>query len=417
LTEKVAPDSKENPNYLERLERAFQEADYEIQMINNKLEGYRSTMQKSLLDSFVGSGKSSAESERLDALFERGADKIIALIALQMPEEGKEEAYYVKYIENMLLQENSCIMLEWTGRTIVVLLHYVQNECETKADLCTIANRLYQQEGCLAAFSNVSESPLNIPLLYEEVSAGMEYWPTVSVVDCRKLSLAADAPEYPHDKLTGLEECLKVHDFLQARLLIQEIWQIVNQYESKRGNVRKFFIPCILIDVLTNIVNSMNWSQVPFDKYNELYYETLYFCRSCPYSEKKEEIVTNITKLVDLCEQINTERMVKSLSYIQVVEERYCQEDFSIADLADEFDVSISYMSKLFKQGQNMNFTDYLWMLRLRRAKELLLTTNMTVDEISVAVGYSNTSSFRRKFKAETGISPSQFRVEYQCKG
>ena len=46
----------------------------------------------------------------------------------------------------------------------------------------------------------------------------------------------------------------------------------------------------------------------------------------------------------------------------------------------------------------------------IEKAKELLLTTDMSIDDISIAVGYYNTSSFRRKFKQETGVSPSQFR-------
>ena len=68
------------------------------------------------------------------------------------------------------------------------------------------------------------------------------------------------------------------------------------------------------------------------------------------------------------------------------------------------------YMSYLIKNELNQNFSDYLWTLRLEKSKELLRNTDMSIDEISVAVGYLNTSSFRRKFKQEIGMTPSQFR-------
>ena len=45
-------------------------------------------------------------------------------------------------------------------------------------------------------------------------------------------------------------------------------------------------------------------------------------------------------------------------------------------------------------------------------SKDLLLTTDMSVDNISVSVGYVSTSSFRRKFKQDTGLTPSQFRTK-----
>ena len=86
--------------------------------------------------------------------------------------------------------------------------------------------------------------------------------------------------------------------------------------------------------------------------------------------------------------------------------------NFSIALLADKCHVSIAYMSYLIKKELNQSFSEYLWELRMKKAKELLSSTDMPIDEISVAVGYLNSSSFRRKFKQETGLTPSQYRAE-----
>ena len=123
-----------------------------------------------------------------------------------------------------------------------------------------------------------------------------------------------------------------------------------------------------------------------------------------------DEIEDNIRKLLDIYEQSLAEREEKSAPYRQVIEECYCDPNFSITVLAERFEVSVSHMSNLFKKETNMNFSDYLWMQRLNKAKELLCTTEMSVDEISVAVGYNSASGFRRKFRQETGLSPSQFR-------
>ena len=70
-------------------------------------------------------------------------------------------------------------------------------------------------------------------------------------------------------------------------------------------------------------------------------------------------------------------------------------------------------MSYLFKKGFDVNFSEYLWNIRMEKAKELLSQTDMNIDQISVQVGYLNTSSFRRKFKQETGFTPSQYRSSH----
>ena len=95
---------------------------------------------------------------------------------------------------------------------------------------------------------------------------------------------------------------------------------------------------------------------------------------------------------------------------MQLIEESYCNPDFSISMLADQLHVNYYYMSQLFKKEMKISFSDYIWTLRLKKAKDLLRNTELSIDEISAAVGYFNSSSFRRKFKVETGMTPSQFR-------
>ena len=90
----------------------------------------------------------------------------------------------------------------------------------------------------------------------------------------------------------------------------------------------------------------------------------------------------------------------------------YASPDFSITVLADAFHISIAHMSSLFKIRFGKNFSEYLWEMRLEKAKGLLLGTDQTIDQISTSVGYVNVSSFRRKFKQEVGVSPSQYREQ-----
>ena len=54
--------------------------------------------------------------------------------------------------------------------------------------------------------------------------------------------------------------------------------------------------------------------------------------------------------------------------------------------------------------------SEYLQMVRIDKAKEILATTRYRILDVAMQVGYNNGSSFARAFKAVTGITPNQYR-------
>ncbi|MBP3953353.1 helix-turn-helix domain-containing protein [Bacillus suaedae] len=93
--------------------------------------------------------------------------------------------------------------------------------------------------------------------------------------------------------------------------------------------------------------------------------------------------------------------------------------DISLESCADEVGTNPYSLSKAFKQIVGMNFIDYLTQVRMDKAKELLLQSDMKINDISESVGYRN-SYFNRIFKKQMGLPPSQFRkvnqIEKECK-
>ena len=59
--------------------------------------------------------------------------------------------------------------------------------------------------------------------------------------------------------------------------------------------------------------------------------------------------------------------------------------------------------------NKEQTIIDYIANLRVDEAKNLLLNTNMSVNDIALNVGYLNSSSFIRRFKQITGLTPVQF--------
>jgi YesN/AraC family two-component response regulator len=95
---------------------------------------------------------------------------------------------------------------------------------------------------------------------------------------------------------------------------------------------------------------------------------------------------------------------------ISYVQEHFCSAQFSLQEAADHFGLGATYLSRFFKQETGSNFVDYVSMLRLDKVKEYLINTDKQVKEIAYNVGYIDTASFVRKFRAHEGITPGQYR-------
>ena len=91
------------------------------------------------------------------------------------------------------------------------------------------------------------------------------------------------------------------------------------------------------------------------------------------------------------------------------IEERY-SEELSLKTLAYQYNINSSYLGRIFTKEVGMSFSDYLNKVKNTKAKELILETNMKINDIAKAIGYTDTSYFYRKFKKYYGICPSTLR-------
>jgi two-component system response regulator YesN len=125
--------------------------------------------------------------------------------------------------------------------------------------------------------------------------------------------------------------------------------------------------------------------------------------------EMCEFIKTAARKLMDLSrekgESINP--IVKRiLDYVRL---NYSK-DISLKNLAIDLNTNANYLGQLFKEETHQYFSDYLNIIRIDKARELLKSTVKSTKDISNVVGYRDVNYFYRIFKKYSGISPSDFR-------
>lgn len=83
----------------------------------------------------------------------------------------------------------------------------------------------------------------------------------------------------------------------------------------------------------------------------------------------------------------------------------------SVSELARFVNLSRSRLRHLFKTETGMSPAHYLRSLRVERAKELLETTPLSVEQIMLRVGVRDRSHFDREFKKHCGLTPTQYRM------
>lgn len=94
----------------------------------------------------------------------------------------------------------------------------------------------------------------------------------------------------------------------------------------------------------------------------------------------------------------------------------HMDEKITVEDLSKLIYVSKSYLSRVFKNKTGMSLMEFLRLIRIDAAKQLLLTTNKTVEEISYIIGFRSPKYFCRAFKEITTMSPREYKKSEKYK-
>lgn len=93
---------------------------------------------------------------------------------------------------------------------------------------------------------------------------------------------------------------------------------------------------------------------------------------------------------------------------VEFVNKNY-MESLSLSDLSQMFHLNLSYCCQLFQKYFNCNFSDYVISLKMKKAAELLSSTQMKTSEIAEFLNYDY-SHFCKRFKKYFGLSPFEYK-------
>lgn len=139
------------------------------------------------------------------------------------------------------------------------------------------------------------------------------------------------------------------------------------------------------------------------------------------------EIIEKIYQADDILglKAIFTSEVVEIINYLHTEDSHYTpvvkqimaevqknyKEDMNLKTLSYKYHMNASYLGQIFQKEAGCSFAQYLSNTKNGIAKDLILNTNMKINDIAKEVGYPDTSYFYRKFKQCYGVSPASLRT------
>lgn len=100
-------------------------------------------------------------------------------------------------------------------------------------------------------------------------------------------------------------------------------------------------------------------------------------------------------------------RLKRALEYIDA----HLGESISLAELARNSNLSMYYFATQFRKTMGLSPHQFILHRRVRRARELLRNTSLTVLDVSLDLGFQHQNNFARAFRRVTGMTPTRFRL------
>ena len=107
----------------------------------------------------------------------------------------------------------------------------------------------------------------------------------------------------------------------------------------------------------------------------------------------------------------------KNLTIVEKAEnyiEMNFAEDISMEELAAKIHVHPSHLMRSFKKEKGITISNYRNLRRIKEAKELIRFSNLSMTEIAIMVGFSNSQYFSTFFKEAEGITPKEYRNKFK---
>lgn len=266
----------------------------------------------------------------------------------------------------------------------------------------------YLRQSGTELISSGSIIPSNLPLLLivEDSADVVLYLQAILKYEYRM--------EIAENGYAGIEKALELIPDIILSDVMMPVMDGIELLGKVKNDIRTSHVPVVMLTAKADIESRLAGLERGADAY-----------LAKPVDER--ELHIQLKNLVDLRKRLyerysslgkipeTTDKFLKKeddfiIRVRQILESNLDDDAFGITRLCDEMAVSHAQLYRKFKSLSNRTIGEYFKSLRLHKARELLLSTDLNVSEVTYIVGFKNISHFSREFSHEFGLPPSEIR-------
>lgn len=201
---------------------------------------------------------------------------------------------------------------------------------------------------------------------------------------------------------------IRLGDYDKSEQVISEVFQTILADDSISLQTAK----CLIFDIVATMMKTIDEINTAcktniMEELNPA--ERLLRCKTV------QDMQTQMMYILrEVCQYIQNRK--KSHNYrlrddvLQYIQDHYNDPNMSISGIAGHFGISMTYLSKFFKEQTGENLLDCINRYRLEKAKQLLKQSHSNIGKVAVMVGFYNSNALIRVFKKYEGITPGKFK-------
>ncbi len=284
------------------------------------------------------------------------------------------------------------------------------NVVNLSKNIITQINQIEKMEVSIS-ISRMTDSIKGVHALFEEAKTSLSYRnlqdhnQIIEIEKLDRLNSNHERIEYPFSLEKEITHAIRLRNEEEAVKLLH---QFISVLADK--NVSEAMLKQGAFQLLGSIFHVVLQSGLMEDIGNEgvSLYEQLSQLRD-PVQMTQWFETNVILPVIQELSQKQDQRQRLLVERVAVLLQEEYMNDISLDYCADLIKMNPSILSKVFKEITGWNFIDYLTNIRLEKAKELLMETDMKINLIAEKIGYKH-SYFNRLFKKHEGVTPSHFR-------
>lgn len=211
---------------------------------------------------------------------------------------------------------------------------------------------------------------------------------------------------YPLELETQMLKAIKQGNAGEVQKIIRDTMDnLVSRHMSLEA------VEFICFGIVNTMMKALREMNIETDQSIEQMLEDLYIPRFETMEELESFIIDFCCKVCDhIVDKKESKNFVLLENIKTYINNNFRDNTIDLNRIADTFGISASYATRFFKDHTDYSIMRYIDQLRMDIAKDLIGTTELTLKEILLEVGYVDSTNFIRKFKKIEGVTPMEYR-------